>query len=255
MAAGILEALAAPRRCGSRDIPVVGVALRWPLRWRRVIRLRMQRARMAFPALVFASMVLAACAAEASRTPPTATSTSTAAPNAMQPLEHRIEPPPPPPTPEPTPTYDAPVESISIPTARIFRAPLVPMNVRNGYMDLPYNPYQVAWYDFTAKPGMGGNAVFSAHVDYIHYGPAVFANLHRLSPEDEVVVWLTDGTQLHYSVVSNVMVPVAALDMNEVLAPTNEDVATLITCGGYFDGHDYSHRVVVIARRTSVVAP
>ena len=122
-------------------------------------------------------------------------------------------------------------------------------------MDLPYNPYQVAWYDFTAKPGMGGNAVFSAHVDYIRYGPAVFANLHRLRPDDEVVVALQDGTQLHYSVVSNATVALGSLDMREVLASTDEDIATLITCGGSFDGHDYSHRIIVVARLTSVHAP
>lgn len=215
--------------------------------------LRMPHARLTSVLVVVMSLSIAACTAEASR--PTTVPTSTAAlpPESLQPVEHRIDPPPPPPAPEPTPVYESPVESISIPASRVFRAPLVAMNVRNGYMDLPYNPYQVAWYDFTAKPGMGGNAVFSAHVDYIRHGPAVFANLHRLGVDDEVVIGLQDGTQLRYSVVSNDTVLVGALDMREVLAGSQEDIATLITCGGYFDGYDYSHRIVVVARRTSVV--
>ena len=69
--------------------------------------------------------------------------------------------------------------SISVPAMHVEGAPVVPMGVRNGYMDLPYSAYQVAWYDFTAKPGMGGNAVMSAHVDYIRIGPAVFCASRR----------------------------------------------------------------------------
>ncbi|MCC6238201.1 MAG: class F sortase [Dehalococcoidia bacterium] len=221
------------------------------------MRLRMHHARRVCALVMVVALTSAACTAEASRPARMPTSTVTPAPNTLQPVEHRLElpEPTPEPTPESTPTYDSPVASISIPAARVFVAPLIPMNVRDGYMDLPYNPYQVAWYDFTAKPGMGGNAVFSAHVDYIRYGPAVFANLHRLSPDDEVVIGLQDGTAIHYTVVSNETVLLGNLDMREVLASTEEDIATLITCGGYFDGHDYSHRIVVVARRTSVVTP
>jgi sortase (surface protein transpeptidase) len=39
----------------------------------------------------------------------------------------------------------------------------------------PNAPGDVAWYDFTARPGQDGNAAFSGHADYHDYGPAVFA--------------------------------------------------------------------------------
>ena len=158
----------------------------------------------------------------------------------------------PPPTPTPEPRFEAPVESMSIPAIRVESAPLVPMGVRNGYMDLPYNPHDIAWYDFTAKPGMGSNAVFSAHLDYIDHGPAVFHDLHELRPGDPVSVRLRDGTRLHYSVTKNDTMPLADLDIRAAVAPTPEEILTLITCSGAFDGQDYSHRVIVLASRTGV---
>jgi hypothetical protein len=45
----------------------------------------------------------------------------------------------------------------------------------NVVMQDPNGPEDVAWYDFTARPGHDGNAVFSGHPDYHDYGPAVFA--------------------------------------------------------------------------------
>ena len=160
--------------------------------------------------------------------------------------------PAPPPTPTPEPRFEAPVESMTIPAIRVESAPLVPMNVKNSYMDLPSNPRDIAWYDFTAKPGMGSNAVFSAHLDYINHGPAVFHDLHELRPGDEVIVRLKDGTRLHYAVTKNDTMPLADLDIRAAVAPTPEEMLTLITCAGAFDGADYSHRVVVLARRTGV---
>lgn len=155
-------------------------------------------------------------------------------------------------TPPPLVLYSAPVEVMTIPAIRI-SAPLVPLGVRpDGYMDLPYNPHQVAWYQFTAKPGMGGNAVFSAHVDYINYGPAVFWNLSKLRPGDEVSIKLTDGTWLRYTVSVSYTIPVELLDIHALLAPTDDETVTLITCAGAFANDNYSHRVIVRGTRISV---
>jgi LPXTG-site transpeptidase (sortase) family protein len=141
---------------------------------------------------------------------------------------------------------------MTIPAIRVESAPLVPMNVKNNYMELPDNPRDIAWYDFTAKPGLGSNAVFSAHLDYINYGPAVFHDLHELRQGDEVIVRLQDGTRLRYAVTKNEKVPLAGLDVRALIAPTPVEILTLITCAGAFDGQDYSDRVIVLARRTGV---
>lgn len=145
----------------------------------------------------------------------------------------------------------APVVSLSIPAIGIV-APLVPMGVRNGYMDLPDSPHAVAWYDFTSKPGMGGNAVFSAHVDYIDYGPAVFWNLGKVRPGDGVFVRLRDGALIRYVVTSAQVIPLEALDVAAAIAPTEQESITLITCTGQFAAGNYSHRVIVHAVRNSM---
>ena len=155
-------------------------------------------------------------------------------------------------TPVPLEMFPAPVQILTIPAIRI-SAPVVPMGLRrDGFMDLPYNPHQVAWYHFTGKPGTGGNAVFSAHVDYINYGPAVFWNLHNLHPGDDVSIRLSDATLIHYSVTESYTIPKEQLDIQRLVAPTDTETVTLITCAGAFANDDYSHRVIVRAERTSV---
>lgn len=149
--------------------------------------------------------------------------------------------------------FAAPVREITIPAIRI-SAPLVPMGVRpDGYMDLPDSPRDVAWYYFTSKPGMGGNAVFSAHVDYINFGPAVFWNLSKLRPDDLLIITLEDDTALQYVVKESYTVALEQLDMADLLAPSDSETVTLITCGGVYSKGNYSHRVIVRASRTAAL--
>ena len=54
----------------------------------------------------------------------------------------------------------------------------------NGAMQNPNGPEDVAWCDFTSRPGQGGNAVFSGHLDYHDYGPAVIARLREMTAEE-----------------------------------------------------------------------
>ena len=98
---------------------------------------------------------------------------------------------------------------------------------------------------------MGGNAVFSAHVDYIHIGPAVFWGLSRLTAGDDVSVTLTDGARVNYSVTESYVIPRGQVDINSLIQPTEVETVTLITCSGTFAYNDYSHRVIVRAVRTS----
>ena len=97
----------------------------------------------------------------------------------------------------------------------------------------------------------GGNAVFSGHVDYYNYGPAVFWNLRNLELEDEIEVGLTDGTMYRYSVISRKQYNAATAPIREIVGDTPTEVITLITCGGTFDPGvgEYDDRVVVRAQR------
>ncbi len=125
----------------------------------------------------------------------------------------------------------------------------------DGTMESPNGPNDVAWYGFTAKSGLGGNAVFSGHVDYINHGPAVFWDLKKLQDGDEIEVVLLDGVVLQYRVSAIQTYGVDDIPMQEVLAPTATESVTLITCGGQFAAGSYSQRLVLRATRFGVVKP
>jgi LPXTG-site transpeptidase (sortase) family protein len=162
-------------------------------------------------------------------------------------------------TPQPTPTAalappsEAPIARILIPRFGVDASVVVRGVDTNGVMETPDGPEDVAWYDFSARTGFGSNAVFSGHVDYINYGPAVFWNLKDLEPGDIVEVRLEDGTNYRYSVTDREMVPANPPQekLAQILGPTQQEIITLITCGGTFDPSvgQYDQRVIVRAER------
>lgn len=128
------------------------------------------------------------------------------------------------------------------------------IDTSTGNMADPDGPELVGWYDFTGKPGGGtGNAVFAGHRDWRNYGPAVFYDLATLEPGDTIEVELADGSLVRYSVTATHSYPVAELDMREILARTEEETLTLITCAGTFEAGDYSDRHIVRAVRSDAI--
>jgi LPXTG-site transpeptidase (sortase) family protein len=131
-------------------------------------------------------------------------------------------------------------------------------------MIAPDGPIDVAWYDFTSKPGFppqqledgtfaGGNAVFSGHVDYHDYGPAVFWNVGQLEQGDTIEVRLEDGTVYTYAVAEKEQIYADGAAVGEIVGPSANEIITLITCGGTFDNvsGQYDQRVIVRAQRVS----
>jgi sortase A len=121
----------------------------------------------------------------------------------------------------------------------------------SGRMQVPDGPEDVAWYDFTARPGEGGNIVLSGHLDFRGYGPAVFARLRDLTLGDLVEVRLEDGSTYQYVVTQSVAYEAEGAPLQEIVGPTSRETVTLITCDGTFNGDSltYSHRLVVRAER------
>ena len=121
----------------------------------------------------------------------------------------------------------------------------------DGQMQAPDSPNEVAWYDFTASPGTSGNALFSGHLDYARFGPAVFSQLADLDVADEVFITLSDGTIYAYHVTSSTVYNAAKAPLDEIIGPTADEVITLITCAGTFDARarEYDQRVIVRAHR------
>jgi len=160
------------------------------------------------------------------------------------------------PTAIPVPPSEAAPARLVIPKIDI-DAPLESKTVEaDGVMPMPSGPEVVAVYDMSVyhpgeehRVGFGGNAIFSGHVDYIHYGPAVFWNLSELKPGDEVDVRLADGTVYHYATVWNQKWSTEDLPWDQVFGINGHDAVTLVTCAGSWDGHEYSDRRAVRAER------
>jgi LPXTG-site transpeptidase (sortase) family protein len=133
----------------------------------------------------------------------------------------------------------------------------------DGHMPNPAGPAEAVWYDLSAwglggAPGGGGNAVFSAHVDFAdvvpfanvrYQGVGVFFNLGRLQQGDIVEVEYK-GQTLRYAVEWRKQVAGEG-DWNALLAAGSRDSITLITCSGDFDisTRSYDSRTVVRAVR------
>jgi sortase (surface protein transpeptidase) len=136
----------------------------------------------------------------------------------------------------------------------------------DGQMVAPANPVEVAWYDMSNFPGMGGapgqggNAIFSAHVDYfarvpyadgsLYRGRGVFFDLALLSPGDVIEVEY-QGQVLTYRVAWRKQVNADTGDWGEIWSGNGVDSITLYTCGGDFDWNtrNYEDRIVVRAER------
>jgi LPXTG-site transpeptidase (sortase) family protein len=160
---------------------------------------------------------------------------------------------------------DATFARIRIPKLGI-DAGVSPRYVDGAVMPNPDGPENVAWYDMSQYPGMGGvpgagrNAIFGAHVDFNNYvqyadrhfrGPAIFYSLDHLVPGDTIEIEY-EGETLTYQVSWAEELDAASADWASIWSdnvPT--DSITLFTCGGTFDreAHSYSHRYVVRAER------
>jgi LPXTG-site transpeptidase (sortase) family protein len=111
----------------------------------------------------------------------------------------------------------------------------------------------VAWYDFSALPGAGSNAVFSGHVTW--NGRAVFWALDELQPGDTISVISEDGVEYTYEVFDNFPVDPSDPASLKVMKPTPTDTITVITCGGTWIpdpseqfGGNYTTRTIVQAK-------
>ena len=165
-------------------------------------------------------------------------------------------------TPIPTPPpSNAPVAHMIIEKLGV-DAPVVTMGVdANGIPQVPYDPSEVVWYNFSSKPGWGSNAVFAGHVDWTVNGQpvtAVFYFIRDLKVGDIIDVKLEDGTDYKYKVVGVEAIPDTDPRALQMMGPTSTDMITLITCGGVFTreagnpyGGNYDQRQFVRAELTT----
>ncbi len=157
-------------------------------------------------------------------------------------------------------------DRIVIPAFNI-NAPLTFKTVgADGEMPNPDGPDDVAYYNFSAWPGLGGapgqggNSIFAGHVDSgfkaCDHGTvpppceAVFWDVSKLKVGDTIEIHVS-GQVYTYSVTSNQAVDANGADWTSIVSATAQESITLITCGGDFNTqtHEYNHRQVVTAVR------
>ena len=119
----------------------------------------------------------------------------------------------------------------------------------DGRLETPNDFMKVGWWSGGVVPGEKGPAVLAGHLDSVQ-GPAIFARLSQLKPDDLIRIARKDGVVLTFSVTRIDRYPKDRFPATSVYGPTDEPELRLITCAGTFDRsvHSYDDNTVVYAR-------
>ena len=146
--------------------------------------------------------------------------------------------------------YSEPVRVV-IPAIKV-DAPVQPVGIApDGTMGVTHDQWSVAWFEYGAVPGASGSAVLAGHLDTKLTPTAVFYDLKKLKPGDEILVQEKNGTEVRFKVRELKTYPYDS-QPEEVFAGGGSSRLSLITCAGVWlkDKHSYSERLVVFADKT-----
>lgn len=142
----------------------------------------------------------------------------------------------------PSINVDAPIKAVGV-------------NAKGG-LGVPSDAVHVAWYKYSPRPGMTGTAVIDGHLDTWNTPQAVFYDLDKLAPGDEVDVKTTAGQTLTFKVASTRTLPYNATD--DQIADLYQSTSStpglnLITCtGDWMTGKGmYTERLAVFTKLVS----
>jgi hypothetical protein len=154
-----------------------------------------------------------------------------------------------PPTPTPVPRAGQPVR-LKIPKIKVDAAIEYVGLAADGAMDVPKNYNNTAWYQPGPRPGDQGNAAIDGHVDSTT-GKAVFWELVKLQPGDEIFVVGDDGVERRFVVLEVQSYKRVDAPLERIFGPTTDRRLNLITCDSTsnFDRtkREYAANVVVYA--------
>ena len=117
-----------------------------------------------------------------------------------------------------------------------------------GVLGTPHYADEAGWFSKGVLPGQQGPAVIVGHVDTIQ-GPAIFANLSKLKPGNQIIVVMSTGKRYTYRMDSSSVVKKALFPSKEVYGPTPDAQLRIITCNLPFDtvSHTYTNNLVIFA--------
>jgi len=113
-------------------------------------------------------------------------------------------------------------------------APIQPVGVADGEMQVPPRADLVAWYRFGPVPGAPGSAVLAAHVSWGGELGA-FYHLRDLPQGAEIEVRFADGSVRRFRSVALAAYDKSDLPVEQIFERDGGPVLTLITCGGAFN--------------------
>ncbi|HEU5098200.1 MAG TPA: sortase [Roseiflexaceae bacterium] len=117
--------------------------------------------------------------------------------------------------------------------------------------------YAVGQHRGSANPGEGGNIVLAGHVG--GYGK-VFKDLFYVNPGDQITLY-SQGQQYLYTVRDRLLVTEEGVSPEQhtanaqLIAPTNQEIVTLVTCWPATGRDKFTQRVVVQAVPFGLAAP
>lgn len=117
-----------------------------------------------------------------------------------------------------------------------------------GRLEAPVDFDLAGWYAGGVRPGQVGPAIIAGHVDSPS-APAVFADIGELAAGDDVIITLSDGSDLIFQVSGSVQSAKAEFPTASVYSNVPAPELRLITCSGTFDsstGH-YLDNLIVFA--------
>lgn len=123
-----------------------------------------------------------------------------------------------------------------------------------GMLEAPRDFAKAGWWTAGPAPGDHGAAVIVGHLDS-HQGPAVFFEVPKMMPGDEIEVSRSDGSTAVFVVDAVDQFNKESLPARRIYGPTPGPELRLITCGGEFDRRtkSYLDNVVVFAHQARVV--
>jgi LPXTG-site transpeptidase (sortase) family protein len=148
-----------------------------------------------------------------------------------------------------TPNANVPFDPVRLIIPRIkVDAAIEITSVQDGIMTNPVDPWKAGWYQSFSRPGEWTNTVIAGHRDWWGYGPVVFWDLGWLQPGDKVYLTGADGSGATY-VVGEVEVVPRSVDPQTIINDVGYEALTLITCGGVWNGTEYTQRIIIRAYR------
>jgi LPXTG-site transpeptidase (sortase) family protein len=117
----------------------------------------------------------------------------------------------------------------------------------DGTMEVPQGPGTAGWYDKGPTPGALGPSVIAAHVTW-NQEPDVFFELATVKVGQKVKVDRKDGSTSVFEVTEVKQYKKKNFPTERVYGSIDHAGIRLVTCGGVFDGDEYSDNVVVYGK-------